>query len=282
VRAYANTPMGQVHYVEQGSGAPLMLLGPSKRSSRVYVDLIARLSSRYRVLAPDTLGFGNSDPLPPNATIELLAESMVRVLDAAGCERAHVYGLHTGNKIAAAMAARWPDRVDAVVLCGHSHSILPDRARRNEIIHGLVSDFLAAPSGDDIRQQRLGEWSALYRRITATWWTGAVFAADAATAIARAQRAVIDLIEALPSTPALYQANFAYDFAGDLARIRARTLVLEIATADEDRMPGRQGSHVTALISGSVLQTVHERGGHASTLEDRVDELAAILCQFLG
>ena len=109
-RGYVDTSLGQVHYRREGAGPPLALFSASGRSSRMFNGLIPLVSSRFDACAFDTPGFGNSDPLPQGTTIERLAECFIEALDALGIERTHVYGLHTGNKIAAAMAARWPAR----------------------------------------------------------------------------------------------------------------------------------------------------------------------------
>ena len=61
-RGYVDTRHGQVHYRESGKGAPLVLLHATPRSARVYTKLQALLAKRFHVIAPDTLGFGNSDP----------------------------------------------------------------------------------------------------------------------------------------------------------------------------------------------------------------------------
>lgn len=282
-RGYADSPYGQVHYVTAGSGTPVVLIGPSKRSSRVHAELIALLAKQYLVLAPDTLGFGNSDPLPAGATFDMLAEGVLSCLDAIGQRRAHFYGLHTGNKIAAAIASRWPERVGKLVLAGQSHSIIPDQKRRNAVIGDLVKDLLdESPVTDEARRQ-LKAWAALYRRVTEIWWDDAIFG-DGVTPerLALAKRIVLDNIQSSDSTTGLYQANFSYDLEAAMRSIKAPTLILEIATPAEDQEYGRQGAIVQKLIPGSTLTTLHEAGGHAHTLEGRATELAKILTGFFG
>ncbi len=282
-RGYADTRWGQVHYTTAGTGAPLVLLGPAGRSARVHEELIPLLAARYRVFAPDTLGFGRSDPLPAGATIEQLAESLVDLLDAVGVRAAHVYGLHTGNKIATALAARSPECVDGLVLAGQTHSLIPGQARRNEAIHALVHGYFP-PAGEAANAERaaLGAWAATYRSVAALWWDDALFAAGAAAQIDRAKRLVLDEIESCGSTAAIYAANFAYDLGADYTRIRARTLIVEVVTPGEDRAIGRQGPEVARLIRGSRLVTLEEPVDGIVTLENRAAELAAILVGFLG
>lgn len=282
-RGYADSPYGQVHYVSAGGGTPVVLIAPSKRSSRVHAELIALLARKYLVLSPDTLGFGNSDPLPARATIEMLAEGMLSCLDAIRQKKAHFYGLHTGNKIAAAIASRWPERVGKLVLAGQSHSIIPDQKRRNAVIGDLVKEVLQVSETTDEARRQLKAWAALYRQVSAVWWDDVLFG-DGATLeqLALAKRIVLDYIQSSESSAGLYQANFGYDLEAAMRKIEAPTLVLEIATPAEDQEYGRQGEAVQKLIPGSILTTLHEAAGHAHTLEGRSAELAKILTDFFG
>ena len=57
---------GQVldmHYRVAGSGPPLFLLHPSPLSSAFMEPLMRRLAGRVTAIAPDTPGFGDSDPI---------------------------------------------------------------------------------------------------------------------------------------------------------------------------------------------------------------------------
>lgn len=282
-KGYADGPYGQIHYVTEGSGAPVVLIAPSKRSSRVHAGLIPLLSDRYRVISPDTPGYGNSDPVPSDATIDMLAEGVMATLDALGETKAHFYGLHTGNKIASAIAVRWPDRVGKLVIAGQTHSIIPDQAHRNAVINDLVKSALEVDADLDDARLQLKDWTALYRNVSALWWDETLFAqADPAQRIALAKRIALDYIQSWDSTRKLYRANFSFDLGAAFRRIRVPTLILEIATPAEDASYGRQGEAVRALIPGSTLVTLHENTGHAHTLEHRAADLARVLREFFG
>src|SRR5579862_94804 len=100
-RGYADTPEGQIHYFTEGSGKPLLLLHMTPRSSTMYRRLIPTLARTRRVIAMDTLGFGNSDPAPAcYKQIGDYARNVVHFLDAMGIERADVLGTFTGSLIA--------------------------------------------------------------------------------------------------------------------------------------------------------------------------------------
>ena len=74
------------------------------------------LAERLRVIAFDNRGMGRSGrPEGPYSTAQL-ADDAVAVLDAAGEESAHVYGISLGGMIAQEVALRHPGRVRSLVL----------------------------------------------------------------------------------------------------------------------------------------------------------------------
>ena len=118
-RGLADTPEGQVHYVTDGQGEPLVLLHKSPRSSRMYLKLIPVLAEHYRVVALDMLGYGFSDPSPAEGDVVAgLAANVIHVLDALEIERCHLYGIHTGAAVALETAAGWPDRIATLIVFG--------------------------------------------------------------------------------------------------------------------------------------------------------------------
>ena len=279
MRGYVQTALGQVHYVRAGTGPALLLLPASGRSSRMFGAVMPLLTPAFDVCAIDTPGFGNSDPLPPGASIEQLAGCVTEVMDALGHRRAHIYGLHTGNKIATALAGEWPDRVDRLVLAGQSHSLIPDRVRRNAVILDIVREYVREYMDPPVSgaAAALVEWGAAFQRIAGSWWDGALLASGAAPdALAHARRLVLDELQS-GGTAELYRANFDYDLGAGFSRIRAPTLVLEIATPAEDKTIGRQGPAVQRLIPEAALHTITEPAGHTLTLENRAEDLAEIL-----
>lgn len=281
-RHYVNTALGQLHVRTEGVGAPLLLLGSAGRSARMFDHLIPLLSGRFQVIAPDLFGHGNSDPLVADVKIGAIAQCMTELLTYLEIERTHVYGFHSGNKIGAALAANWPHRVDRLILAGQSHSIIASNETRKRVIGGRTREYFETPSEVDAIARALSGWAKLQRRLSDLWWPDALLCStrDQLQALAQTRTLVIDELQSFDSTAAFYSINFAYDLLADLAKIQARTLVLEVVTPDEDQTIGRQGSALCQHILHSELQTLQAQGFRL-TLENQAPALAGILLDFL-
>lgn len=124
-RAFADLSYGQMHYRHAGEGAfagqvdALVVLHPSPVASRQMARMVEGLSGMGRVLAPDTAGTGDSDPLPVGQPdVAAYAAALLEWLDAMGLGRVQLYGMHTGGAIAAELAIAAPDRVAGLVVDG--------------------------------------------------------------------------------------------------------------------------------------------------------------------
>jgi pimeloyl-ACP methyl ester carboxylesterase len=117
-RAYADLPHGQVHFAECGpaSATAVLLLHQTPRSWAEYRAVLPLLGVRYRAIAMDTVGFGASDAMPGQPSIEGWALAAVQLLDKLEIARCHVVGHHTGGVIAVELAARHGARVATLVL----------------------------------------------------------------------------------------------------------------------------------------------------------------------
>jgi len=117
-RGYVDTAHGQIHYQSDGSGEPVLLLHRTPYSSDEYALVTPLLGKKYRAIAMDTLGYGNSDTPPHRYSMSDYARSVIDFLDALGINRTSLVGEHTGAGIAAEVAASYPDRVDRLILSG--------------------------------------------------------------------------------------------------------------------------------------------------------------------
>ena len=110
-RDYVDWADGQIHYRlgGKGPGAPLVLLHQTAGSSAMYQSLMEILQGHYRMVAPDTPGFGQSDFPPPDPTVGYYAAALLEALQDLGVDRFHAFGFHTGASIACEMAVVAPN-----------------------------------------------------------------------------------------------------------------------------------------------------------------------------
>ena len=98
------------HVVEAGRGAPLLLLHGWPEFWLTWEPVMARLSDRYRVIAPDLRGFGESDkPEGPFGPTDHAAD-MLALLDSLGVERAGIVGHDVGGAAMQPLARQAPER----------------------------------------------------------------------------------------------------------------------------------------------------------------------------
>ena len=118
-RHYVKIGRRRVHFRAGGEGPVALLLHQSPQSSTAMMPLAEKLRSRYCVVAPDSPGFGLSDPLAVETpTIEDIADALDEFAAALGLPEATVIGVHTGAEIALEFALRYPERVGFLILDG--------------------------------------------------------------------------------------------------------------------------------------------------------------------
>jgi pimeloyl-ACP methyl ester carboxylesterase len=108
-----------VHYRMAGRGFPVLMLHQSPRSSADMVELMTRWSRDFLCIAPDTPGFGDSDPLAGPVSLARLADEVAALVDALGLERVGLYGVHTGAILAVMTGVRHPGKVAALAVNGY-------------------------------------------------------------------------------------------------------------------------------------------------------------------
>ena len=127
---------------DDGEGpAILMLHGLSATRRYVVHGSTALERAGYRVIAYDSRGHGESSPARASDDYhyDQLADDAVRVLDDRGIEHAALVGMSMGAAVAAAVALRHPDRVQALVAVTPAHLGTPaiDPARWDRLAQGL-------------------------------------------------------------------------------------------------------------------------------------------------
>ena len=137
---------GEMHYVDEGSGPPILFVHGTPTNSYEYRHLIAALSKRHRCIAPDHLGFGESSrpsnfAYTPEAHADVLNEFVERL----GLNDLTLVLHDFGGPIGLPLALRVNPRVNRVVLMNTWAWPLdddPKMARGARFIGGPVGRFL--------------------------------------------------------------------------------------------------------------------------------------------
>lgn len=103
---FAEVKGHRIRYLEEGrSDRTLVLIHGLGGSSERWLGVIPLLASKYRVIAPDLIGFGYSDKPSADYTIEFFANFLSSFIETLGLKRVTLVGTSLGGQIAAQYAA---------------------------------------------------------------------------------------------------------------------------------------------------------------------------------
>ena len=112
----------RTHYHDVGTGQPVLLLhgsGPGVSAWANWQHNIPALARRYRVIAPDIVGFGYTErPEDVYYSLGTWIDHVWSFLDALGIEKTSLVGNSLGGRIGLGMAAQHPERLDRMILMG--------------------------------------------------------------------------------------------------------------------------------------------------------------------
>ena len=190
---YCATPAGRVAYSAIGVGPPLLcdsgwithLRGQLELFS--YASFIERLAGRFTVIRYDKPGCGLSDRDGIDLSVDGQVAAARAVADAVGASRFSLFGASQGGQLAAAIAAKCPERVDALVLygtCASGADLAPPEVRDSIVAlmrahWGLGSKMLAGifvpdPTAEDVeaftRLQRASASAAVGSRLLEVYY----------------------------------------------------------------------------------------------------------------
>jgi pimeloyl-ACP methyl ester carboxylesterase/DNA-binding CsgD family transcriptional regulator len=191
---------------------------------------VAALADRFTVIRYDKPGCGLSDRDGIDLSFDAQVAAALAVADAAGAGRFSLFGASQGGQVAAAIAARYPERVDALVVfgtCAAGRDLAPPEVRDSIVAlmrahWGLGSKVL---TGIFIPDPDAAEIEALAR----------LSRASASAAVASR----------------LLEIYYGTDVRALLPAIRARTAVLHREADPATRF--ELGREAATLIPGAVL-----------------------------
>jgi len=166
---YCETPAGRVAYSTTGTGPPLLydsgwithLRGQLELFS--YAAFLERLAERFTVIRYDKPGCGLSDRDGIDLSFDGQVTAALAVADAVGAKRFRLFGASQGGQLAVAIAARYPERVEALAvygMCASGKDLAPAEVRESVValvrahwglgFKALVGAFVTDPTAEDL------------------------------------------------------------------------------------------------------------------------------------
>jgi 3-oxoadipate enol-lactonase len=109
---------GRLHVVQAGSGPPLLLVHGFPLDHTMWQGQIEGLADRFRIIAPDLRGFGQSSVTAGLVTMQRMADDLAKVLDSLQVNEPVVFcGLSMGGYVAWQFALRYRERLARLIQC---------------------------------------------------------------------------------------------------------------------------------------------------------------------
>jgi pimeloyl-ACP methyl ester carboxylesterase len=263
---------GRLHYLTAGNGPAVILLHGYAETSRMWTPILSVLGERFRVIAPDLPGIGES-AIPANgldmkgAAIEIHA--LARKL---GVEKARVVGHDIGLMVAYAYAAQFPAETEKLVVMD---AFLPGVAGWEAIFNNpnLWHFRFHGPTPDSLVVGRERTYFDYY-------WNE--FAADKNRSLSEADR---EAYTAAYARPGRMKAGWAYfasfpETAKDFAQMAQTKLTMPVLSIGGEKSLGDPLGQQMKLVASDVTVVVLKDTGHW-VLEERPKETTEALRKFL-
>lgn len=248
-----------IAYDDHGIGQPIIFLHAFPLNRSMWQGQVAALlnEQRFRLVALDWRGFGESESATSLSTMELLADDVAALMDALGMQQAILCGLSLGGYVAFAFLHKYPERVQGLILADTKPAADTEegKANRERIAQlaesegpGAVVDLQMSKLLSDYTRQHHPEVEIQVRRIA----EAATGSGIAAVSRGMAQRSDTNEL---------------------LARISVPTLVL---VGEHDTLtPPTVAQEYAGHIPGSQLVVIPQ-SGHLSNLEQPEAFFAAL------
>jgi pimeloyl-ACP methyl ester carboxylesterase len=106
----------KAHYLKAGSGPPVVLFHGGASDSRDWLETMEALAHSYTVLAPDMIGFGQSDRSKPGYYLSDFTEFATGFIHELGYDSQALVGHSLGGRVCLEIALLHPEKVRQLVL----------------------------------------------------------------------------------------------------------------------------------------------------------------------
>jgi len=262
----------KLHYLTAGHGTPLILLHGYAETSLMWKPIIPGLAKRFRVIAPDLPGIGDSD-IPADGLD--MKSAAIRIHDLAkslGVQKCEVVGHDIGLMVAYAYAAQFPAEVTKLVLMD---AFLPGVPGWEAIYNNpnIWHFRFNGPTPEALVKGR-------ERIYFDYFWND--FAADKTHSIPEAAR---QAYSAAYARPGRMHAGWAYfvsflQAAKDFAQLSQTKLTMPVLSIGGEKSLGEPLGQQAKLVATDATVIVLKNTGHW-VLEENPNETTAALENFL-
>jgi pimeloyl-ACP methyl ester carboxylesterase len=259
----------KVHYLEKGSGAPLILIHGFLVHSAMWKMNIDALAEKFKVYAIDLWGFGYSERLPKTEySFPLYGKQVKGFMEALSIPKATFIGQSMGGGISVYLAANFPEIVDRLILLAPAVIPYPDSTAGKIYKLPGVGEFLNSLPGDFL----------IVSTIKSLWFFNPNKVTDAYAAEALRPLCIKGTQESmLYVLRHVLQEPFVTREAQELAK---RNLNILIVHGRQDQaIPLNRSQTLNKLWPGSRL-VVFDRTGHSPS-EEFPEKFNAIAMDFL-
>src|SRR6476619_7820196 len=254
--AFLENQGARIYWDEQGRGEPVLLIMGLGYPSYLWHRTRPVINERYRTIALDNRGSGQSDAPPGPYSIALMASDAAATLDAAGVESAHVFGLSMGGMIAQEFALQYPARVRSLIL-GCTAAGGPTAVRAEKRVTEILMGSGLGPE-EHARAMR-------------------PYVYDSSTPLERIEEDLAIRRQWFPNPEAYkaqLQAIFEWEAYSRLQKIAAPTLVIHGET--DELVPVGNADLISSKINGSQMVKLHN-ASHIFVTDQPEASLKAIM-----
>lgn len=113
---FSTAPGFRMHYIDEGSGEPIVLIHGEPTWAYLYRNFIPPLARNFRVIAPDNMGFGKSEtPQDADYTLARHASNLCALIEELDLQNITLVMQDWGGPMGTVVASRHPDRMKRFV-----------------------------------------------------------------------------------------------------------------------------------------------------------------------
>ena len=248
-----------INYEIKGEGQPLLFIHGLGSSLRDWEDQIPTFSKKYKTIAVDLRGHGETDKPKGPYSISLFAKDIAELLKSLKFSPVNIVGISLGGAIGFHLAIDYPELTKSLVVVNMSAS-LPIKTFKEKqmfLMRILIVKLLGMKKMGEVLAKRLfikPEQQDLRERMASRW-------------AENDKKAYLSTLKTLKNWSVLER----------LPQIKCPTLIV---SADEDYTPLDIKKEYTKLIPNAKLEII-EDARHAVTVE-KPEEFNSILMDFLS